>query len=796
MPHHRAARFVIVFAFATAMTLCESAALGAWGPATGLSNLPNRYEVDVNLAIDGAGGVHAAFQDFHDYDCKYYYTYNFTGTWSANELIGTAGGKGSIPLLAVTPDNVIHVFYGKNNLYWRYKPVIGGSWSTPVEVAVNPTGGNFANHVVVDSDGGMYFMWGHLFDDSAPIRNGIYGRYKPLGGNWGATELIAGGTNDGKWHKGEFLFADGTTLWALVNYGGDTYLKKRVPGNPWTGGTGAGTFVHRGGSGRFVRNPINPGEIAFGFAEDVDGNANGLWWEVFVCYTYDGGNTFTTPYNVSNKTALDRNVNIAYDAAGGLHVAWEGADCDGCKLRMYTRSKINGVWGSRQALTSSSYGTGLCANGLKASGNTIHLGFSMETNWWDSYHMANVQAPPPATPPLVYPITLSHDPLIADDTIQHTLTMQASDINGIDDLEAMRWLINLEGDHAGQHRGYVAWGKTAADIYKYETAADWSIAAADSGAGYWGIYLPGYGSTQYLTIHSVAESTFGAQRTVEFTFSVKPRFYADGPLTGNDISAWADDAASNTGWVNNDLDFAIQQFNHDPIVDVMISDPMLMPDNSSLYQITVSADDNNGRADIRAARALINYQGDNAGLHRGYLAWGLTDDDIWHWDGYASWTTWAVNSGAGRWGIHNAYGGQTYIWPVSATESGSGNNRTVTFTIKALPAWFTDGPLDDNDISGFVEDTYTYVGWLNNDLNFRIYPLQLDAPDFDRDTDVDMEDFGHMQACITGPQEPVIDPNCGNALLDNDTDIDAADVALFENCFSGPGNQASGTCMP
>ncbi len=57
--------------------------------------------------------------------------------------------------------------------------------------------------------------------------------------------------------------------------------------------------------------------------------------------------------------------------------------------------------------------------------------------------------------------------------------------------------------------------------------------------------------------------------------------------------------------------------------------------------------------------------------------------------------------------------------------------------------------------------------------------------DLDRDGDVDMNDFGWMQACITGPGTPVNDPNCEPGRFDVDIDIDSDDVELFLNCISG-----------
>lgn len=68
-------------------------------------------------------------------------------------------------------------------------------------------------------------------------------------------------------------------------------------------------------------------------------------------------------------------------------------------------------------------------------------------------------------------------------------------------------------------------------------------------------------------------------------------------------------------------------------------------------------------------------------------------------------------------------------------------------------------------------------------------------PDFDRDGDVDLDDFGHLQACLSGPDTPQTDPACQDARLDLDSDVDLADIDAFLQCFSGAGVLADYGCM-
>lgn len=66
--------------------------------------------------------------------------------------------------------------------------------------------------------------------------------------------------------------------------------------------------------------------------------------------------------------------------------------------------------------------------------------------------------------------------------------------------------------------------------------------------------------------------------------------------------------------------------------------------------------------------------------------------------------------------------------------------------------------------------------------------------DFDFDHDVDMEDFGHFQACLSGVGVLQTDPNCQDANFDHDSDVDEIDFAVFQACFRGPNIEADPYC--
>lgn len=90
----------------------------------------------------------------------------------------------------------------------------------------------------------------------------------------------------------------------------------------------------------------------------------------------------------------------------------------------------------------------------------------------------------------------------------------------------------------------------------------------------------------------------------------------------------------------------------------------------------------------------------------------------------------------------------------------------------------------------------------NNGLSGESSPItiQVAAPaavvgDFDGDGDVDIEDFGYIQACFTGVGIPQQNPACIDARLEgNDSDVDPDDLQRFMRCFSGPNVPAEPGC--
>lgn len=155
---------------------------------------------------------------------------------------------------------------------------------------------------------------------------------------------------------------------------------------------------------------------------------------------------------------------------------------------------------------------------------------------------------------------------------------------------------------------------------------------------------------------------------------------------------------------------SINVINGTPSLSGISISPYIKPNNTTQYNITVVGTDPSGGGNISHEYALINYQGGNAGNHRGYLTW--------YW-GNPGWSGQIVCTGGGyasKQAEQPVYG-SAYINLDACSTSVSGNTRTTVFTVR-----FTgfSTPATGNDISGYVHDgpSGNNTGWVNVDLNF------------------------------------------------------------------------------
>jgi len=112
-----------------------------------------------------------------------------------------------------------------------------------------------------------------------------------------------------------------------------------------------------------------------------------------------------------------------------------------------------------------------------------------------------------------------------------------------------------------------------------------------------------------------------------------------------------------------------------------------------------------------------------------------------------------------------------------ANFSGSGTTYTVDVT-----GLVGTGTVCIEVAAGAAHDS---DGIANTASGVSCYTLVRFPGDFDRDSDVDLDDFLRFQDCFNGPNR-LPAANCtGDADFDHDGDVDIADFLIFQSCFNG-----------
>lgn len=134
-------------------------------------------------------------------------------------------------------------------------------------------------------------------------------------------------------------------------------------------------------------------------------------------------------------------------------------------------------------------------------------------------------------------------------------------------------------------------------------------------------------------------------------------------------------------------------------------------------------------------------------------------------------------------------GSLAYQWQKNGTNLVDGGHYSGCTTSTLVVS-----TIDDSDAASYdclVTDANGST--FSDPAQLTVVPILIPG-DFDRDGDVDQEDFGHLQECISGPVTPQTDPACQDCLLDPDADVDIHDFAIFINCLSGSGVPADPAC--
>ncbi|MEI6916456.1 MAG: fibronectin type III domain-containing protein, partial [Armatimonadota bacterium] len=365
-----------------------------WSAPVQVSSAPKIFTFVQSYDFDANGHIHMVYRNWDSGQARIYYATNMSGAWVQTSLL-----DGDNNFLVITPDQVLHFFYlaPDDQIFERTKPVSGESWSASEKVALSPEKG-FINDVIVDSAGGIYFSWGHLFDSALANPSASYGRYKPLGGVWGPTEFIRGVNND-IWPQNLNLAVRGTDILAAYRLTNTTAGARLMIRSGGTWGAEVVVAPGKAYSGTIAVSPT--GELAMVYWHSSDTPLSGTHWEIWASFSTDGGATWSPRELIEGNPDLHRNAFTTYDQKGNLHVGWEGRLSESGKFKTFYRARIGGLWQPREIVADNGNSN---MHGLKISGRTLYCTYNTAIGVADSTNqvflktkaLSTDDTPPPA----------------------------------------------------------------------------------------------------------------------------------------------------------------------------------------------------------------------------------------------------------------------------------------------------------------------------------------------------------------------------------------------------------------
>ncbi len=339
------------------------------------------------LAVDSAGDVHVAWQDYTDYGGSgidediFYRRYEMGVGWTVTEVVSTEStGNSYTPSLAVDPSGNIHVAwydstdYGGSGIdddifYKRYD--VGVDWTTTEVVSTESTGNSRDPSLAVDSSGNIHIAW----EDTT--------NYGGSGADW-----------DIFYKRSEFaLLVEPASLKDIVDFPSAAHLKDIYEATyPPDWGTLTTTEVVSTESTGVSYDPSlavdSSGNIHIAWYDLTDYGGSGTDYDIFY-KRYEVGVGWTTTEVVSTEsTGNSRDPSLAVDSSGNIHIAWHdstdyggsGTDAD----IFYKQYEMGVGWTTTEVVSTESTGTsGYSSLSVDSAGN-VHVAWHDSTDYGGS----------------------------------------------------------------------------------------------------------------------------------------------------------------------------------------------------------------------------------------------------------------------------------------------------------------------------------------------------------------------------------------------------------------------------
>jgi hypothetical protein len=324
------------------------------------------------IAIDSSNNLHIVWHGSSSaspffYQIRYAKSTDRGNTWSSPINITSESYDQVHPITAIDSSNNLHiVWFGPTSAFPYYVQIRyakstdgGNTWSSPINI----TSGNYNQIcpiIAIDSSNNLHIVWYGTSSASPHIYQIRYAKSTDGGNTWSSPINITSGSYDQIYPIIAIdSFNNLHIVWfgyssAFPNYYQIRYAKSTDRGNTWS-------------------SPINITSGSYDqiyprIAIDSSNNLHIVWHgfssafpnirQIRYAKSTDGGNSWSSPVNITSESYDQIYPRIAIDSSNNLHIVWYGTSSASPYIRQirYAKSTDRGnTWNSPINITSESY---------------------------------------------------------------------------------------------------------------------------------------------------------------------------------------------------------------------------------------------------------------------------------------------------------------------------------------------------------------------------------------------------------------------------------------------------------